>query len=101
MATVRGIRFILVHKCLTTGVVRVLIQDDHFEDYYFPKEHDSVSPFLVLILILAWSSSTICLDPNEYDDPTRFYPERFLNEDLYKPLAGHWAFGMGRRGKPF
>lgn len=37
MATVRGIRFILVHKCLTTGVVRVLIQDDHFEDYYFPK----------------------------------------------------------------
>jgi cytochrome P450 len=52
------------------------------------------------MLILAWSSSTICLDPNEYDDPTRFYPERFMNEDLYKPLAGHWAFGMGRRGSP-
>jgi cytochrome P450 len=32
------------------------------------------------------------------DDPMRFYPERFLNDELDKPLAGHWAFGMGRRG---
>jgi len=34
----------------------------------------------------------------EYPDPKRFYPERFMNEDLDKPLAGHWSFGMGRRG---
>jgi cytochrome P450 len=68
----------------------------------FQKERDSVKPCVVSVLIyLAWSSSTICLDPNEYDDPTRFYPERFINEDLYKPLAGHWAFGMGRRGYTF
>jgi cytochrome P450 len=43
----------------------------------------------------------ISLDPTEYPDPKRFYPERFLNEDLDKPLAGHWSFGMGRRGSPF
>lgn len=41
----------------------------------------------------------ISLDPDEYPDPKRFYPERFLNEDLDKPLAGHWSLGMGRRGK--
>ena len=32
------------------------------------------------------------------DDPLRFYPERFLNEGLDKPLEGHWSFGLGRRG---
>jgi hypothetical protein len=32
------------------------------------------------------------------DDPIRFYPERFLNDDLDKPLEGHWSFGLGRRG---
>jgi hypothetical protein len=37
MAAVRGIRFIPIHMYLTIGVVRVLTQDDHFEDYYFPK----------------------------------------------------------------
>ena len=41
---------------------------------------------------------TVALDPNEYEEPKRFLPERFLNEDLNKPLAGHWSFGMGRRG---
>src|SRR2546423_2039876 len=41
----------------------------------------------------------ISLDPEEYPDPKRFFPERFLNEDLEKPLAGHWSFGMGRRGR--
>jgi Cytochrome P450 len=43
--------------------------------------------------------SVLVQDPDVYhDDPLRFYPERFMNEDLSKPLAGHWAFGAGRRG---
>jgi len=42
---------------------------------------------------------TMALDPNEYDEPKRFLPERFMNEDLNKPLVGHWSFGMGRRGR--
>jgi cytochrome P450 len=41
---------------------------------------------------------TVAWDPHEYDEPKRFLPERFMNEDLNKPLAGHWSFGMGRRG---
>ena len=28
---------LLLYRVLTIGVVRVLIQDDQFEDYYFPK----------------------------------------------------------------
>lgn len=29
----------------------------------------------------------ISLNPNDYTDPTRFYPERCLNPDLNKPLS--------------
>ena len=109
------------------GVVRVLIQDDQFEDYYFPKgtrfspPHVSIPPSasslpsfdpplppdsphlestgLDMRLIVAWVRSVLVRDPDVYhDDPMRFYPERFLTEDVAKPLAGHWAFGAGRRG---
>ena len=77
------------------GVFRVLIKDDHFEDYYFPKgTRFSNSPNV-------YSDCSVerdAMDPNKYPDPTRFLPERFTNEDLDKPLAGHWSFGMGRRG---
>lgn len=79
------------------GVVRVLIQDDQFEEYYFPK--GTRFSTLLEITDLAWSRRFLARDQNVYpDDPLRFYPERFLNDDLDKPLAGHWAFGMGRRG---
>lgn len=65
----------------------------------FQRGHASVNLKLPR-LTLAWSAIAISLDPKEYDDPTRFYPERYLNVDLHKPLAGHWSFGMGRRGLP-
>ncbi|KAM6529331.1 hypothetical protein FALCPG4_007470 [Fusarium falciforme] len=29
---------------------------------------------------------------SEYEQPDRFWPERFLNEDLDKPIKGHLAF---------
>lgn len=34
-------------------------------------------------------------NPNEYDQPARFMPERFLNENLDKRLHGHQGFGAG------
>jgi len=37
------------------------------------------------------------LNPKEYEDPLRYYPERFMNEDLNNTLAGHWAFGPGKK----
>jgi len=50
-------------------------------------------------LTVAWVRSVLVRDPDIYpDDPMRFYLERFLTEDVAKPLAGHWAFGAGRRG---
>jgi cytochrome P450 len=84
---------------VAAGVVRVLIQDDQFEDYYFPKgTRFSMFPLWGLLTV-AWSRRYLARDASIYpDDPMRFYPERFLNDDLDKPLAGHWAFGMGRRG---
>jgi len=63
----------------------------------FLLERDSVYPGQKII-DEAWSSASVALDPHEYEEPKRFLPERFLNEDLNKPLAGHWSFGMGRRG---
>lgn len=37
----------------------------------------------------------IANDPIEYDQPERFWPERFLDEDLDKLLKGHLGFGAG------
>jgi len=36
------------------------------------------------------------MDPNEYEQPERFWPDRFVNEDLDKPLKGHFGFGVGK-----
>jgi cytochrome P450 len=66
------------------GVPHMLTEDDEYEGYRFPAG-----------TIFTWNSFAIALDPNEYEDPERFYPERFLNEDLANPVKGHWAFGPG------
>lgn len=67
------------------GMPHVLTQDDEYEGYKFPAG-----------TIFTWNASSIALDPREYEDPERFYPERFLNEDLDNPMKGHWAFGAGK-----
>lgn len=69
-----------------TGVPTLLTQDDEYEGYRFPAG-----------TIFVWNQWYIGLNENEYEQPERFMPERFLNEDLEKPLKGHWAFGAGRR----
>lgn len=35
------------------------------------------------------------MDASEYENPETFWPERFMNEDLDKPIKGHLAFGAG------
>jgi cytochrome P450 len=35
------------------------------------------------------------MDASEYENPETFLPERFMNEDLDKPIKGHLAFGAG------
>jgi cytochrome P450 len=67
-----------------TGFPHALTQDDEFEGYKLPAG--------TVVTINNWA---IALDPREYEDPTKFRPERFLNEDLYNPLKGQYGFGVG------
>lgn len=66
------------------GVPTTLIKDDEYEGYKFPAG-----------TVFVWNAWAIALDPREYKDPERFYPERFLNADLSNPLKGHFGFGPG------
>ncbi|KAH8595657.1 cytochrome P450 [Bisporella sp. PMI_857] len=68
------------------GAPTSLTKDDEFEGYRFPKD-----------TVFVWNVWAIALDPKEYPEPERFYPERFLNDGLNNSLKGHWAFGPGRR----
>ncbi|KAK4943990.1 hypothetical protein LTR10_016510 [Elasticomyces elasticus] len=68
------------------GAPTSLTQDDEYEGYRFPQG-----------TVFVWNAWAIALDPREYAEPERFYPERFLNDDLNNPLKGHWGFGPGRR----
>jgi cytochrome P450 len=70
------------------GTPTMLIKDDEYEGYKFPAG-----------TIFTWNAWAIALDPNEYEQPERFWPERFLNDDLNNPLKGHWAFGPGTTSK--
>ncbi|KAF2796704.1 cytochrome P450 [Melanomma pulvis-pyrius CBS 109.77] len=71
---------------IQTGVPHMLSQDDEYEGYKFPAGTQ-----------FTWNAYAIALNENEYEDPERFMPERFLNNDLNNPLKGHWSFGTGRR----
>lgn len=66
------------------GAPTVLIRDDEYEGYRFPAG-----------TVFTWNAWAIALDEREYDQPERFWPERFLDGDLGNPLKGHWAFGPG------
>jgi cytochrome P450 len=67
-----------------TGFPHALTQDDEFEGYKLPAG--------TVVTINNWA---LAQDPREYEDPLRFKPERFLNEDLYNPLKGQYGFGVG------
>ena len=68
------------------GAPHALVKDEEYEGYKFPAG-----------TVLTWNAWAIALDPNEYEDPERFWPDRFLNDDLNAPLKGHWAFGPGKQ----
>ncbi|KAG8629890.1 hypothetical protein KVT40_001509 [Elsinoe batatas] len=60
--------------------------DDGFEGYKWPAG-----------TIFTWNNQYLCRTGEEYEDPERFWPERWYGEDLDKVLKGHWSFGPGRR----
>jgi cytochrome P450 len=67
------------------GLPTMLIKDDEYEGYRFPAG-----------TIFTWNSFAIAMDEREYEDPMRFWPERFLNKDLDDVRKGHWSFGPGK-----
>lgn len=69
---------------IQTGVPHMLTQDDEYEGYRFPAGTQ-----------FTWNAYAIALNEDDYKDPKRFMPERFLNSDLNNPLKGHWSFGTG------
>lgn len=67
------------------GAPTMLIKDDEYEGYAFPAG-----------TVFTWNAWAIALSPDEYKEPERFWPERFMNEDLENALKGHFAFGPGK-----
>jgi cytochrome P450 len=68
------------------GAPTALIKDDEYEGYKFPAG-----------TVFTWNAWAIALNPEEYPEPERFWPERFLDEHVDNALKGHWAFGPGKQ----
>lgn len=71
------------------GLPTMLIQDDEYEGYKFPKG-----------TVFTWNATAIALDEREYEQAERFWPERFMDDDVNNVIKGHWSFGPGRRMCP-
>lgn len=68
------------------GAPTMLIKDDEYKGYRFPAG-----------TVFTWNAWAIALSPDEYKEPERFWPERFLDGDEENALKGHWSFGAGRQ----
>lgn len=67
------------------GAPTMLTKDDEYEGYRFPAG-----------TVFTWNAWAIALDPEEYAQPERFWPDRFLDGTEENALKGHWAFGPGK-----
>jgi cytochrome P450 len=69
-----------------TGFPHALIKDDEYNGYRLPAG--------TVVTINNWY---ISLNPAEYENPEKFDPNRFMNDDLWNPMKGHYGYGAGRR----
>jgi cytochrome P450 len=82
----------VVKECLRwrpfvdAGMNHMCTEDFEFEGYYFPKG-----------TLFTWNAWAISQNPQEYEDPARFWPERYMDEHVENVLHGVWGFGAGRR----
>lgn len=67
------------------GAPTMLTKDDQYEGYRFPAG-----------TVFTWNAWAIALNSDEYAEPNRFWPERFLDGNEENALKGHWSFGPGK-----
>lgn len=48
--------------------------------------------------VVTYNHWTIANSPDGYEQPERFWPERFLNHERDMPPEGHLGFGAGKPG---
>jgi cytochrome P450 len=66
-----------------TGFPHVFTEDCEYEGYHFEKG-----------TIVTRNSWHLSLNPEEYEDPLAFKPERYLNEHLWDTLEGQVTHGF-------
>ncbi|KAF2354401.1 Cytochrome P450 [Trinorchestia longiramus] len=84
--TVEALRY---SSMIILNVQRMATRDTTIQGYFVPKD-----------TIVQVANYCIHHDPQYWDDPHKFYPERFLDESGTKftaPKQGFFAFGSGRR----
>ena len=78
------------------GAPTTLIKDDEYEGYRFPAGTVFTWNAWYLEFDILFNFRAIALSEKEYKDPMRYWPERFMNDDLNNALQGHWGFGPGK-----
>ncbi|UPL02981.1 hypothetical protein LCI18_013915 [Fusarium solani-melongenae] len=73
-----------IQPCFSVQIARSLIENDSFEGYNLPAGTNVI-----------WNTWGVHMSASEYEQPERFWPKRFLDEDLDKPIKGHLTFGAG------
>jgi len=68
-----------------SGFPHELTEDMEFEGYHFKKG-----------TLFSWNSWHITMNPEEYENPAAFVPERYLDEHVFDALQGQWGFGAGK-----
>ncbi|TFK32976.1 putative monooxygenase [Crucibulum laeve] len=71
------------------GIPHALSQDDVYDSWFLPKD--------TLLMPNVWH---MFHDPEVYDDPLAFNPERYNNDDSEMRKITDLAFGFGRRACP-
>lgn len=78
------------------GAPTSLIKDDEYEGYRFPSGTIFTWNAWYITSLGSSDHRAIALSEKEYKEPMRYWPERFMDENLNNALQGHWGFGPGK-----